>query len=164
MFAALLLDHRLALLLLSAPVIGPAVPLAFAWARVLPEDPPPFAEVGSSSLRPKNRRLSDEAGVGKRDPVAIALLLCVTFSYVLQLPGLNTHLGLGTLPKVIPQDTIGWLNFGLTWFFVAVPGFAVFYALLRPNFLRIPLIAAGVLVLLLWLLAAPLHAALTAVS
>jgi hypothetical protein len=65
---------------------------------------------------------------------------------------------------VIPQDTIGWIEFGLIWFFVAVPGFAAAYALLRPNFLRTPLIAAGVLVLLLWLLAAPLHAALTAVS
>jgi hypothetical protein len=38
------------------------------------------------------------------------------------------------------------------------------YSLLRPNFLRVPLIAAGMLILLLWLLAAPLHAALEAVS
>jgi hypothetical protein len=65
---------------------------------------------------------------------------------------------------VIPRDAFDWIEFALIWFFVTVPGFAAAYSLVRPNFLRVPLIAAGVLVPLLWLLAPPLRAALTAVS
>jgi len=49
------------------------------------------------------------------------------------------------------------------WFLVLIPDFASVYSLLRPNFLRAPLIAAG-MILLLWLFAAPLRAALEAVS
>jgi len=37
MFAALVLNYRLALLFLVVLNLGTAVPLAFGWARVLPE-------------------------------------------------------------------------------------------------------------------------------
>ncbi len=100
----------------------------------------------------------------RRDPFAIVLLLCVTVSYACQLPGVPRDMGFGSVPTVIPQDTIGWIEFAAIWFLVLIPGFAAAYSFIRPNFLRVPLIAAGFLVLLLWLLAAPLRAALEAAS
>jgi hypothetical protein len=94
----------------------------------------------------------------------MVLLICVTLSYAVQLPGLPRSLAFGTIPTVVPQEASEWAGFALTWFLVVVPGFAAAYSLLRPNFLRIPLIAAGVLILLLWLVSAPLRAALEAAS
>lgn len=164
MFAALHLAPSLAFLLLSALVIGAAIPLALAWARVLPEEPPPFRIDRAPKSRTSEYAHRPEGQNPRRDPLAIALLLSVTFSYAQQLPGFPRNFSLDTLPTVIPQDAFGWIEFGLIWFFVTVPGFAAAYSLVRPNFLRIPLIAAGVLVPLLWLLAPPLRAALTAVS
>jgi len=164
MFAALLLDPRLAFLILCSLLIAAAVPIAFAWARVLPEEPPPFRFHRSSKGGTFDDASSREEQNPQRDPLAIALLLCVTFSYALQLPGLPQGLRLDTVPTIVPDDTLGWIEFALVWFFLAIPGFAAAYAILRPNFLRIPLFTAGVLVLLLWLLSAPLRAALAAVS
>jgi hypothetical protein len=164
MLAALLLDHRLALLFLAALHVGTAVPLAFGWVRLLPEEAPPF-----QIHRPPTRRWSiyahsSEDEENPRDPFAMALLLCVTVSYAVQLPGVPRNLALGSIPTVIPQDASAWARFALTWFLVVVPGFSAAYSLLRPNFLRVPLIAAGTLILLLWLLSAPLRAALEAIS
>jgi len=99
----------------------------------------------------------------RRNPFAIVLLLCVTLSYASQLPGVPRDIGFASIPTVIPHNLIGWIEFAGTWLLVLSPGFAAAYSILRPNFLRVPLIAAGFLVLLLWLLAAPLHAALEAV-
>lgn len=164
MFAAFLLDPRLAFLILCTLLIAAAIPIAFAWARVLPEDPPPFRFHRSSKRGTFGDTSSREQQNPRRDPLAIALLLCVTFSYALQLPGLPKVLRFDTVPTIVPHDTLGWIEFALVWFFLAIPGFAAAYAILRPNFLRIPLIAAGFLVLLLWLLSASLRAALTAVS
>jgi hypothetical protein len=96
--------------------------------------------------------------------LAIALLLCITVSYAVQLPGIPQNSGFGSIPMAVPQDTYGWVQFALTWFLAVAPGFGAAYSLLRPNFLRVPLIVAGTLILLLWLLSAPLRAALEAVS
>jgi hypothetical protein len=164
MLAALLLDHRLALLFLAALHLGTAVPLAFGWVRLLPEEVPPF-----QIHRPPARRWSiyahsSEDEENPRDPLAMALLVCVTVSYAVQLPGVPRSLALGSIPTVIPQDASAWSHFALIWFLVVVPGFSAAYSLLRPNFLRAPLIAAGTLVLLLWLLSALLRAALEAVT
>ena len=164
MLAALLLDHRLAFLFLAALHLGIAVPLAFGWVRLLPEEAPPF-----QIHRPPARHWSiyahsSEDEENPRDPLAMALLICVTVSYAVQFPGLLRSLALGSVPTVLPQDAFAWARFALTWFLVVVPGFAAVYSLLRPNFLRVPLTAAGVLILLLWLLSAPLRAALEAVS
>jgi hypothetical protein len=94
----------------------------------------------------------------------MVLLICVTASYAVQIPGVPRSLALSSIPTVIPQDASDWAWFALTWFLVVVPGFSAAYSLLRPNFLRVTLIAAGVLILLLWLVSAPLRAALEAVS
>jgi hypothetical protein len=164
MLAALLLDHRLAFLFLAALHLSTAVPLAFGWVRLLPEEAPPF-----QIHRPPARRWSiyahsSEDEENPRDPLAMILLICITVSYAVQFPGLLRSLALGSIPAVLPQDASGWPRFVLTWFLVVVPGFAAVYSLLRPNFIRVPLIAAGVLILLLWLVSAPLRAALEAVS
>ncbi|PYU50814.1 MAG: hypothetical protein DMG53_02575 [Acidobacteria bacterium] len=162
MLAALVLDHRLAFLCLAVLNLGAAAPLALGWARVLPEEPPPFGNAEDSLRRtsPPAAALTSK----RRDPFAILLLLCVTVSYASQLPGIPHGLGGGSIPAVVAHPTGGWIEFGAIWFLVLIPGFASVYSLLRPNFLRVPLIAAGMLILLLWLLAAPLHAALEAVS
>ena len=164
MLAALLLDYRLAFLLLAALYLATAVPLAFGWVRLFPEEAPPF-----QVHRPPARRWSIYAHSGEdeenpRDPLAMILLICVTVSYAVQFPGLPRSLALGSIPTVFPEDGSGWARFTLTWFLVVVPGFSAVYSLLRPNFLRVPLIAAGVPILLLWLVAAPLRAALEAFS
>ncbi|PYU38176.1 MAG: hypothetical protein DMG54_30985 [Acidobacteria bacterium] len=162
MLAALVLNHRLAFLCLAVLNLGAAAPLALGWARVLPEEPPPFGNAEDSLRRtsPPAAALTSK----RRDPFAILLLLCVTVSYASQLPGIPHGLGGGSIPAVVAHPTGGWIEFGAIWFLVLIPGFASVYSLLRPNFLRVPLIAAGMLILLLWLLAAPLHAALEAVS
>lgn len=164
MFAALLLDPRLAFLILCTLLIAAAIPIAFAWACLLPEEPPPFRFNHSSKRGIFDDTSSREEQNPRRDPAAIALLLGITFSYAVQLPGLPKVLRFNTVPAIVPHDTLGWIEFALAWFFLAIPGLAAAYAILRPNFLRIPLLAAGVLVILLWLLSAPLRAALTAVS
>ena len=164
MFAALVLDHRLAFLFLAALSLGAAVPLAFGWARVLPEEPPPFGNAGDSLRRTKYKPLADELRSKRREPFAMVLLLFVTVSYACQFPGVPRDQGFGSIPVAIPHSTTGRIEFATSWFLLLIPGFAAAYSVLRPNFLRVPLIAAGSLALLLWLLAAPLRAALEAVS
>jgi hypothetical protein len=164
MFAALVLDYRLAFLFLAALSLGTAVPLAFGWARVLPEEPLPFGNGEDSYHRTRNSPAAPVLTSKKRDPFAIVLLLCVTVSYACQLPGVPRSMGFGSIPTVIPHNTRGWIELAAIWFLVLIPGFASVYSLLRPNFLRVPLIAAGMMILVLWLLAAPLRAALEAVS
>jgi hypothetical protein len=164
MLAALVLDYRLAFLFLAALSLGTAVPLAFGWARVLPEEPLPFGNAEDSFRQAKNSPAAPVLMSKKRDPFAIVLLLCVTVSYACQLRGVPRGMGFGSIPTVIPHNTRGGIEFATIWFLVLIPGFASVYSLLRPNFLRVPLIAAGMMILLLWLLAAPLRAALEAVS
>ena len=164
MLAVLLLDHRLAFLLLAALNLGTAVPLAFGWVRLLPEETPPF-QISRTRLRRRSEYAhSSEEEETRRDPLAIVLLLCITVSYAVQLPGIPRNSGFGSIPTVVPEDTYGWVQFALTWFLAVAPGFGAAYSLLRPNFLRVPLIVAGTLILLLWLLSAPLRSALEAVS
>src|SRR5467141_5411752 len=164
MLAVLFLDHRLAFLLLAALNLGTAVPLAFGWVRLLPEETPPF-QISRTRLRRRSEYAhSSEEEETRRDPLAIVLLLCITVSYAVQLPGIPRNSGFGSIPMVVPEDTYGWVQFALTWFLAVAPGFGAAYSLLRPNFLRVPLIVAGTLILLLWLLSAPLRSALEAVS
>jgi len=164
MLAALVLDHRLAFLFLAVLNLGAAASLALGWARVLPEEPPPFGNAEDSLRRTKTSPPKAALTSKRRDPFAILLLLCVTASYACQLPGIPHGLACGSIPSVVAHPTGGWIEFAGIWFLVLIPGLASVYSLLRPNFLRVPLSAAGMLILLLWLLAAPLHAALEAVS
>lgn len=169
MLAILLLDHRLAFVVLSALILGAAVPLAIAWARLLPEEAPPFDIEKPVSL-PSQKKVSygfdyvPRAYVPKRSRFSVVLLVVLSVSFALQLPGIPRYIGFNSIPAAIPQNPRGWIEFLLASFFLLVPGLAIAHSFFKPNLLSIPLIVAGVLVLLLWLLSTPLLTALTAIS
>jgi hypothetical protein len=160
MFAFLPIAPRVSFFCLSVLLLGAAVPLAWAWTLLLPREPEPFAgpreiEDVSSSARAKQRR---------RDPIAVVLLVFVTLSYVLQFPGVPENIANAWIAKIVPANVVGWSALALHWFFVLIPGVAAIYALFTRNPLRIPLVAAGLMVLLVWLLSPGLYAALLASS
>jgi hypothetical protein len=159
MFAVIVLDHRLAFVFLCALVLGAAVPLAMAWARLRPEDAPPFASPKVSSEGSKEEL---PAETEKGDPFARVLLVIVTLSYVLQFPGLPADTALHWLSTLMPETWLIWGLLAGRAFFVVTPGLAACYSVVRPHSLRVPLIGAGILVLLLWILEPILLAAMTA--
>jgi len=160
MFAIVLIDHRLALLALAALLIAAAAPLAFAWASLLPEEPPPF-EVPAASP-PAEDPVSNPKRPVKKDLLAAFLLVCVSLSYVLRFPGLPIAAGLQWLSTLLPADYFNWAVLVGRWFFVVAPGVAAAYSALRPNPMRVALIVAGLLVLALWLLSPILRASIAA--
>jgi hypothetical protein len=157
MFAVVVLDHGLAFVFLCMLVVGAAVPLAMGWVRVLPEDEPPFASPEVSS-----QGSTEEAKTRKHDPFAIVLLTIVTFSYVLQFPGLRGDAALHWLATRMPETWLSWILLAGRAFFVVTPGLAACYSVVQPNSLRAALFSSGILVLLLWLLQPMLFAAMTA--
>ena len=162
MFAAMVLDSRLAFVFLCTLVVGAAVPLAIGWLCVLPEDQPPFASREVSSEGSKNEMSSEKTKTRKHDPFAMVLLVIVTFSYVLQFPGLRGDAALHWLATRMPETRLSWILLAGRAFFVVTPGLAACYSVVQPNSLRAPLISSGILVLLLWLLQPILFAAMTA--
>jgi hypothetical protein len=158
MFAIVLIDHRLALLALAALLIAAAAPLAYAWARLLPEEPLPF-EVRAANLPPEDFISNGKSPV-KKDLWAVFLLVCVTLSYLLRFPGLPLAAGLQWLSTLLPIEYFTSAVLGARWFFIVVPGLAVAYSALRPNPMRVALIAGGLLVLALWLVSPMLRAAI----
>src|SRR6267378_1079585 len=138
MLAIVLIDHRLALLALAALLISAGAPLAYAWAMLLPEEPPPF-EVPAAGLPPENLA-SNRKNPAKKDPFAVFLLVCVTLSYVLRFPGLPLAVGLQWLSTLLPAEYFHWMVLGGRWFFAVVPGVAAACSALRPNPMRIALI------------------------
>jgi hypothetical protein len=162
MLAAIVLDPRLAFVFLGMLVVGAAVPLAMGWVRVLPEDQPPFASHELSSQGSNNEVSTEKAQTRKHDPFAIVLLAIVTFSYVLQFPGLRGDAALHWLVTLMPETWLSWILLAGRAFFVVTPGLAACYSVVQPNSLRAPLIGSGILVLLLWLLQPMLFAAMTA--
>ena len=162
MFAAMVLDYRLASVFLCVLVVGAAVPLAIGWVRVLPEDKPPFASREVSPQGPSDELSAEKAKTKKHDPFAIVLLAIVTFSYVLQFPGLRGDAALHWLATQMPETWLSRILLAGQAFFVVTPGLAACYSVARPNSLRAPLISSGILVLLLWLLLPMLFAAMNA--
>ena len=158
MSAAFPIDHRLALVAFAALLIAAAAPLASAWARLLPEEPPPFELPPAPS--PPEQTPSNRETRPKGDPFAIFLLLCVTLSFLLKFPGLPVAAALQILSVRMPPEDFHWLVLGARVFFAAVPGLAAVYSAIRPNPMRIPLIVAGVFVILLWCLSPMLRAAI----
>ena len=169
MFAAFLLDPLLALVVLSALIIGAAIPLAIAWVRILPEETPPF-----NFQKPEFPAAQKKSSYGfdyvpppyvpKRLRFSVVLLVALSVCFVLELPGIPRNIGFRSIPAAIPLHPKGWIEFFLIIFFIAVPGVAIAHSFLKPNLLSIPLIVAGALVLLLWLLSSPLSIALTGAS
>jgi hypothetical protein len=160
MFAPLPIDHRVALVALVGLLVAAGVPLAFGWARLLPEEPPPFPiEPGSFPFVDEElpRTLSGKA---RWEPLlAVILLGCLTVAYAIRFPGFPSARLVRWLDAMVSGSTEHWLFVSAN---VAVPVVSVaagVYAAFRPGSLRIPLLAAAVLVLLLWFLAPMLHLA-----
>jgi hypothetical protein len=158
MLAIVLMDHRSALAALAGLLILAAAPLAYAWARLLPEDQPPF-EVAAAHTTLEDAAPSEKAAA-KKVPLAVFLLVCVTLSYVLRFPGLPLSTGLHWLSTLLPADYFHWVVMGGRVFFLGMPGLAAVYSALRPNPVRIALVAGGLLVLALWLLSPLLQKAI----
>jgi hypothetical protein len=162
MFVVPLIDHRLAFVLFCALLLGAAIPIAFAWTRVFPEEDSPFrfertSKPGTPRIAPgrTERHLL-------RDPYAVVLLIYVTLSYLSKFPGLPREAVLARLAAHVPEVWVKWFLLFVGGILFIVPGVAAGYSLLRPNPLGLPLTAAGILVLLLWLLAPWLHTAFIA--
>jgi hypothetical protein len=169
MTAALLLDPRLALIVLSALIIGAAVPLAIAWVRLLPEEAPPF-DIQKPELPHSQKKMSygfdfvPRPYVPKRSRFSMVLLAALSVCFALQVPGIPRYFGFNSIGAAIPEHARGWLGFLLTACFLGVPSLAIVHSFFKPNLLSIPLIAAAVILVLLWMLATPLSAALAGVS
>ena len=154
------MDHRLAIVLLVGLVVGAGAPLATAWVRLLPEDSAPF---DAPERATRSAEESVEAGERRKkqsDRIARALLVFVTISYALQFPGVPRDAVLHWLASRFDETSADLITLSARAFFAFVPGLAACYSLLRANFARIPLVAAGILVLLLWLFGPALQAAL----
>src|SRR5262249_24415506 len=100
MLAALLLEPKIAFLLLAALIIGAAVPLAAAWARLLPEERPPF-EIENPRRRSDVSTVSiynDAPAMRRLDIGTIVLLALLTAAFALQFPGMHRSESLNSLP------------------------------------------------------------------
>lgn len=146
------IDHRLALVLLSALMLAAAAPLAVAWARLLPAEREPFTFSGAAERRPRS------------DLVADILLCLTTMSYLLRLPGVPLEKARPWLDARFLAPWPEYVFLSVAFLLVFAPAFGACYSLLRPNPLRAPLIWSGVLVLLFWLAFPYLYIAWTASS
>lgn len=143
-------------------MVGAGAPLALCWSRLFPEDEAPFGGAEKAARSAEQGVDSGEKRTKQGDHIAIALLVFVTISYVLQFPGVPRDAVLHELARRFDATSADLITLGARAFFAFVPGLAACYSLLRANFARIPLVAAGILVLLLWLFGPQLQAALVA--
>jgi hypothetical protein len=160
MLALLLIDHRVAFLALATLLIAAAIPLAIAWARLLPEEPPPFPiEPGSFPIIEQEPR--PEASATPRGDLilSVAILICLTLAYVVRFPGFPKAALMHWLDGVVSGSTEYWLIVSARAFLVVAAGAAVAYAIRRPGPLGIPLASAAALVLILWFVAPLLNVA-----
>ena len=149
----LLIDHRLAFIALAALIVSAAIPLAFAWARVIPEEAAPF-DISRRSNAPAQEQVRDGTHPSKQGFVAIPLLIFVTVSYGIQFPGVPRDLGLRWLKSLAPDIEPAWILWGVESLFVLLNAGVVCYAIFGArNPLRVPLGIGAGLVLTLWLLA-----------
>ncbi len=160
MLVLLLIDHRIALLALVTLLIAAAIPLAYAWARLLPEEPPPFP-IEPGSFPAIDQEPPESSAAPKRELiVSTALLICVTLTYLIRLPGFPNAILLGWLNAIVSGPAEYWTLFSARLVLIAASCAAIIYAPFRPGPLRIPLATAAALVLLLWFLSPLLRAAL----
>src|SRR5262245_45057071 len=155
-----LVQYRVAFLALGALVVGAAIPLAYAWARVLPEDAPTFkVEPGSfPSVELEPRTASAKAG--KADWISIALLLCVTLTYLIRFPGVPLATLIQWFSVTFSGTTVNWIVLGTKIVLVVGTGLAACLATLRPGPMRVPLVVAAAMALILWLLGPILQSAM----
>jgi hypothetical protein len=144
-------NQRAAFVVLIVLVVGAGIPLAFAWARILPEDAPPF-KIEPGSFPSVDLEPTAPARNPKRDPLSIALLLCVTITYLVRFPGMPVAAVLHWLDGSTSGATVSSLLIATRVVLLVGTGLAACIAAVRSTRLRAPLIAAAGLTLLLWLL------------
>ena len=159
------MDHRLAFAALVALLIGAGTPLAFAWARLLPEDAPPFPiEPGSFPSVDHEAPPPEEPSRKKDCLIAAPLLLCLTIAFVFRVPGFPSGMVLGWIGGTIPGLDAHWSAITVHILVALIAfGTAVFGAL-RPGPLRIPLIACGAFIVVLWFVGPLLQTAMLAAT
>jgi hypothetical protein len=144
------IDHRLALLLYVLLLLAAAAPVAIAWLLLLPPEPEPFASPG------------EKPSHDNRDVFAVFLLVNITLSLLLRVPGVDVDaLSLPLARWISPQWANHVVKIGSIWFGF-IGGLAAAYSLIRKNPLRWPLVFGGALTLLLSLTAATLASAIRA--
>jgi hypothetical protein len=160
MLALLLIDHRVAFLALATLLITAAIPLAIAWARLLPEEPPPFpVEPGSYPIIEQERQPELPATSRSDLILSVALLICLTLAYAIRFPGLPKAALMHWLDCAVSGSTEYWLIISGRIFLLVAAGAAIAHAIRRPGPLGIPLAAAAGLVLILWFVAPLLNVA-----
>jgi hypothetical protein len=158
------LQPRFAFLWLAALIVCAAVPLAIGWARLLPEEKPPF-EIENPRRRSALPAVSIYGSVPaarKIDISAMVLLFLLTISFALQFPGVPRDPALNLLPDHWPGAQ-NWFEVALPCSLILVSVVAMVHGAVRRSFLRMPLLVGGGLVLVLWLMAPWLYGALAAV-
>jgi hypothetical protein len=153
------MDHRLAFAALVALLISAGTPLAFAWARLLPEDAAPFP-IEPGSFPSVDHEVAHVQPSRKLDYVVAApLLFCLTIAFAFRVPGFPSATLLawmgGTIPGLDAHSSAIVVHAVVA--LIAI-GLGIFGAL-RPGPLRIPLIASAALTLLLWFVAPLLQTA-----
>jgi hypothetical protein len=160
MLALLLIDHRMAFLALATLLIAAAIPLAIAWARLLPEEPPPFpVEPGSYPIIEQERQPELPATSRGDLILSVAILICLTLAYVVRFPGFPKTALMHWLNGVVSGSAEYWLIVSARAFLVVAAGSAIAYAIRRRGPLSIPLAVAAALVLILWFVAPLLNVA-----
>lgn len=165
MLALVLIDHRIALVSLAALLIAAAIPLAYAWAALLPDEPPPFPIEPGSFPAIDQQPGPVEPAKPKRDLILSATLLAwLTLMYLIRFPGFPNAVFIRWLDANVPAATAHGLLAFARIFLITAAGAAILYAVLRRSPVRIPLATAAALVLLLWFLAPLLSVALLSPS
>jgi len=135
----ILLDARVALVSLILLIMAAAAPIVLGWLAVLPSEREPFAPPDESS------------GKKPRDPFAIFLLVNISISLLLRIPGLDAVPLSSRIARLLPAE---WgentLMIAFIWFGF-IPGLAAAYSTVRANPIRWQLLVGGVLTLALWL-------------
>lgn len=128
-------------------LLGATVPVAMAWLLLLPPEREPFA-------------LGERPSGPDRDVFAVFLLVNITLSLLLRIPGIDPEtLAAGLAKWISPEWASHAVKFGLIWF-AFIGGLAAAYSLIRKNPLRWPLVFGGAFTLLLSLVASPLARAI----
>jgi|SRR3954451_6804779 hypothetical protein len=160
LFLAGLAPYQLAFAAYTAVLVGTAIPLGYAWARVLPEDAPAFKIEPGSFPAVDLEPVDPPATHRNADLLSLGLLLCVTLTYLLRFPGIPLGAFLHWIHSVIPAAAANSIIFGGKIILVVGTALAACLATVRPGPMRVPLVTAASLVLTLWLLGPILHAAL----
>jgi hypothetical protein len=146
------MDHRLAFVALVALLIAAGTPLAFAWARLIPEDAPPFP-IEPGSFPSVDHEAPQEQPSRKKDYlIAAPLLFFLTLAFVFRVPGFPSGTFLAWVGGTIPGASDHWSVIAIQVLIALVAIGAGVFGALRPGPLRIPFIATGALILALWFL------------